>query len=870
MKKEKLILIDGNSLMHRAFHSVPQHFANSKGLHTNVIYGFINMLNKLLGEMKPEYIAIAFDRKAPTFRHQEYSDYKANRKKMLPEMAEQIPVLKEVIEAMNIKQVELDGYEADDIIGTLSMFGDSNKIETIIVTGDRDAFQLISTNVNVLITKKGITDTVKYDEAKLMEDYEIRPDQVADMKGLMGDASDNIPGVPGIGEKTALDLIKQFDKLEEVLNNAETVKKNKVRENLIQYKEQAIFSKKLATIIRDVPVDVQLDDFKAKECDLQKLYEIYSELEFKNLIDKLPMPNGEVKEQESLVLNIVEFTDSKTIEAFVNKVREKGQLAFKICWNTNKADSYIFACIDERQCYFKMDDTAIDYVKELMEDEAVDKISHDIKQDILVLKQLGIDMKPVSFDTMIAAYVLNPSKNNYSLSDIYFEICGIQIENYQGKGADTINSYCGGVKAIFELNSRLHEELKKLNMLDLYYQIELPLVSVLADMEQEGFKVDKSMLEKLSIEFSTQIDSLTDSIYLEAGEQFNINSTKQLGAILFDKLGLPVIKKTKTGYSTDVEVLEALIEKHPIIEKILEYRQLVKLKSTYVDGLINIINPVTGKIHSKLNQTVTATGRLSSTEPNLQNIPIKTENGRQIRKVFIPTNDDYILVDADYSQIELRVLAHISDDPSFIDAFVKNQDIHTRTASEVFGVPIDEVTPIMRSRAKAVNFGIVYGISDFGLSKDLNITKKEAKMYIDNYLNRYPGIKIYMDKIVAQAKEKGYVTTIMNRMRYIPEISSKNAIQRNFGERMAMNTPIQGSAADIIKIAMVKVYKELTDKKLRSKLILQVHDELIVETHKTEVEIVKALVKKCMEEAYELKVPLTVDVNLGKNWYEAK
>lgn len=868
MSKEKLVIIDGNSLMHRAFYALPN-LTNSKGLHTNVIYGFINMLYKIKEELKPDYIGIAYDRKAPTLRHQEYAEYKAGRQKMAEEMAEQIPVLKEVIGAMNIKQVEIDGYEADDIIGTVAELCTKKQLSAFIITGDRDALQLINDHVHVLITKKGISDMVEFDREKLMEIYEITPEQVTDMKGLMGDASDNIPGVPGIGEKTALELIKQFGTLENTLQNSSMVKKNKVRENLETYKEQAIFSKKLATIIRDVPVEMSVEDFEDHAPDNNKLYQYFKDLEFKGLLSKLEAsmdaiePQSEGKQQEEI--QVIEGGD---LEEVLQKARELGSVAFKLITEENNIFAYIY--LADSIYHFEIREDNKGFFKQLMEDAKISKQGHDIKQDVLLLKSRDVEINNIGFDAMLAAYVLDPSKSSYSLGDISRDVLGEYFEDYKSKEGTVEARYAKSVQAIGRLAAPMLQLIKEADMERLFHDVELPLLSVLADMEYRGFKVDKDMLEQLGQEFSVQIDALTESIYGYAGENFNINSTKQLGVILFEKLGLPVIKKTKTGYSTDVEVLEALHDKHPMIEKLLEYRQLLKIKSTYIDGMINVINPNTGKIHSKLNQAATATGRLSSTEPNLQNIPIKTENGRKIRKVFVPGSEDYVLVDADYSQIELRVLAHISGDEKFIDAFVKNEDIHTRTASEVFNVPLDEVDSLMRSRAKAVNFGIVYGISDFGLSKDLKITKKEAKLYIENYFARYPKVKQYMDDIIAQAKEKGFTTTVLNRRRYVPEINSRNAIQRGVGERIAMNAPIQGSAADIIKIAMIKVYNELKERKLKSKLILQVHDELLVEAHVSEIEEVKEIVKRNMQDAMDLRVPLTAEVSTGNNWYDAK
>lgn len=868
MNKSKLVIIDGNSLMHRAFYALPN-LTNSKGLHTNVIYGFINMLYKLQDELKPDYIGIAYDRKAPTLRHQEYAEYKAGRVKMAEEMAEQIPVLKEVIAAMNIKQIEIDGYEADDLIGTVSELCTQKDVSALIVTGDRDALQLINDKVHVLITKKGISEMIEFDREKLMEVYEITPEQVIDMKGLMGDASDNIPGVPGVGEKTALELIKQFNTLENTLDNTSQVKKNKVRENLETYREQALLSKRLATIIRNVPLDIKLEDFIVNQPDKDMLYKHFKELEFKGLLNKLEATMGKQTElNEAKQASAVQVDELREIKVLLEKAQAKGHIAFKLYHNNDITKAFVY--VDNTIYSFNINEDNKADLKKLMENSKISKAGHDIKQDVILLKAMDIETSNIIFDAMLAAYVLNPSKSSFEIADISREILGESFEDYKSKEGSIEEKYANSVQAIEKLKVPMQQMIREADMDKLYNEVELPLLSVLADMEYTGFKVDRSMLELLGQEFSQQIDSLTKAIYDYAGESFNINSTKQLGVILFEKLQLPVIKKTKTGYSTDVEVLEALHDKHPMIEKLLEYRQLLKIKSTYVDGMINVINPNTGKIHSKLNQAATATGRLSSTEPNLQNIPIKTENGRKIRKVFVPSSEDYVLVDADYSQIELRVLAHISGDEKFIDAFIKNEDIHTRTASEVFNVPLSEVTSLMRSRAKAVNFGIVYGISDFGLSRDLKITKKEAKVYIENYFSRYPMVKQYMDNIVAQAKEQGFITTVLNRRRYIPEILSRNAIQRGIGERIAMNTPIQGSAADIIKIAMIKVYNELKERRLKSKLILQVHDELLVETHKSEIEEVKEIVKRNMQEAMDLRVPLTAEVSTGCNWYDAK
>ncbi len=865
MEEGRLIIIDGDSLMHRAFYAMPK-LTNSKGFHTSVIYGFINMINRVLEEYKPQYIGIAFDRKAPTFRHLEYAEYKAGRHKMAEEMAEQIPVLKEVLAAMNIKQTEIDGFEADDIIGTVAGKCDEKGMPALIITGDKDAFQLISENVHVLMTRKGISETEEYDIPRLKEVYGIAPAQITDLKGLMGDASDNIPGVPGVGEKTALELIKQFGSVENVLDNVSEIKKDKVRENVTNNADKAIFSKKLATIVKDAPIDFDFKDYELKEPDRERLYNIFSELGFKGLIEKMlgDVSYSDTKnaKKAAFEIDMKEINGNDELNKLLSEIKRYGSFSFKIDEEMGELLRTIYIDFDGKQYYFSINDGNIKLIKEIMEDPDVLKASHDIKQDILILKKFGIDVATIGFDTMIAAYLLDPSKGSYRIRDLDQEYLGMDPEQVQKYGAL--------VKSVSELQPVLLGKLEEYGMMELYNTVELPLVTVLADMEHEGFNVDINMLKTLSAEFAEQIEVLTADIYRYAGEEFNINSTKQLGAILFDKLGLTAVKKTKTGYSTDVEVLETLFGKHPIIEKLLEYRHLTKLKSTYADGLIGIINPDTGKIHTKLNQTITATGRLSSTEPNLQNIPIKTENGRRIRKVFVPRDKDYTLADADYSQIELRILAHISEDQGLIDTFIRNEDIHARTASEVFGIELSQVTPLMRARAKAVNFGIVYGMSDYGLSQDLKIQRKEAKKYIDSYFERYPKVKQYMLDIVEAAKADGYVRTIMNRRRYIPEISSRNAVNRNFGERIAMNTPIQGSAADLIKMAMVKVHSELRNRKLKSKLILQVHDELIIDAYRSELEEVKQIVRECMENAVALRVPVIAQIGAGDSWYDAK
>ncbi|WP_291579833.1 DNA polymerase I [Clostridium sp. UBA6640] len=875
MSKERLLILDGNSLLYRAFYAMPA-LTNSEGIYTNAVYGFTNMLFKMIEDIKPDYIVTAFDRAAPTFRHIEYDEYKAGRKKMPDELGMQFPIVKDLLQKMAINIFEIDGYEADDLIGTLSVFAEGNNIEVYIVTGDKDALQLATDNVKIVINKKGMTEKEIYDKNRMIEEFGVTPKQFIDVKGLMGDKSDNIPGVPGIGEKTAFKLIKEYGSIENLLQNLENVSGKKLKENLIEHSEQAIFSKKLATIITDVPVEMNLNSIKSKkEYDNKGLKDLFHKLQFKSLLSKINDMNGQDSIEEKAVVNM-EYTtieDLTKLKELINDIKERVFLTFRlkdVSVYSKLEIEYIFIIHNSKYYIINMSELmskngneTIEVLKGLFENEEIKKVSHELKNVYTALNKLNIDLKSVEFDCEIAAYLIDSSKSEYSLKTL--------IEDF-------INETVGGENLELEINSlamlpKVYEEEKKiieeLNMSNLLYEIEQPLTKAISIMECAGFKIHREKLEELGENFKEEIDSTSKSIYEISDENFNINSPKQLGKILFEKLDLPVIKKTKTGYSTNAEVLDALKDKHPIIEKIIYYRQLTKLYSTYIEGLRVVID-TDGKIHSSFNQTVTTTGRLSSTEPNLQNIPIKYEMGRAIRKVFIPEDENSIILSADYSQIELRVLAHISQDENLINAFKKHSDIHTITASEVFGVPIDEVTSTMRSNAKAVNFGIVYGIGDFSLAQDLNITKAEAKKYIDNYLERYPKVKEYMDNVINEAESKQYVTTILNRRRFIPEITASNKILKALGKRLAMNAPIQGSAADIIKLAMVNVYRELTKRNLKSKLILQVHDELILNVYKDELDEVTALVKKEMEEVLDLSVPLEVDINIGETWYEAK
>ncbi|MTI68796.1 MAG: DNA polymerase I [Firmicutes bacterium] len=892
MSKDKLMLIDGNSLLHRAFYALPPLKTND-GIHTNGVYGFLTMLYRILDEHNPDYVSVAFDLKSPTFRHKEYEDYKAGRKKTPDELKMQFPILKDVLDKLNINRLEYEGFEADDIVGTVAKIGEENDFDVILVTGDKDYLQLVSEKTKVLITKRGITNLSVYDEEEMYNRYEISAKQFIDLKALMGDKSDNIPGVPGVGEKTGIKLLKKFNTLEEVYENIEGVSGKKLKEKLIENKPQAFMSKRLVTIVTDMPIDVDINKLRLEKPDEEGLYDLYQKLGFKSLLNKIDKKVIEKKKEKlGTKFNIV--SKESDIDSIKKEILNNRKFYFKfIIEGENPLKDKVIGItikVSENDSYY-IDfnenikfSSFIDSFKEIFIDNSIKKSGHNIKTDILVLLRNDIELNGIYFDSVIGQYLINPTQNNYNLKSLCNEYLNIEIKDEEellGKGKkkkkftdleiEKLAEYhCTKVNVISKIEKSIMEKIEEYDMVELFTNIEMPLIKVLADMEFNGFKVDIKKLESLEKEFQEKIDNLTKSIYDLSGEEFNINSPKQLGKVLFEKLELPPIKKTKTGYSTSASVLEKLKGKHEVIEKILEYRQIVKIKTTYIDGLLNVIDSETKKVHSSFNQTITATGRISSTEPNLQNIPIKTEEGRKIRKVFTARDENYSLVDADYSQIELRVLAHISDDFKLKNAFYDNEDIHTKTASEVFDVDKEKVTSLMRSRAKAVNFGIVYGISDYGLSRDLGISRKEAKKYIDKYFENYKEVKKYMDDIVKEAKKNGYVKTILHRRRFLPEINNRNYNVRSFGERTAMNTPIQGSAADIIKIAMLKVHNELKNKNMKSKLILQVHDELIIETHNDEIDEVKNLLKNLMENAIKLNVPLKVDMNIGDNWYETK
>ncbi len=873
---KKLIIIDGNSIINRAFYALPQ-MNNKDGLNTNGIYGFTTMLFKLIDMYNPTHISVAFDKKSPTFRHLEYTAYKAGRKKMPDELREQFEPLKKLLDAFNINRLEIDGYEADDIIGTISKIAEDEGFKVYIVTGDKDAIQLASKNITTLITKKGVADMEEYDFDKVVEKYEMTPAQFIDLKGLMGDKSDNIPGVAGIGEKTGIKLIKEYQSIENILENIDNLKgsiKTKIEEN----KESAIMSKKLATIIRNVPIDFNMCDLEYGSYDEEKLLKEFEKLGFMSLVSKI------IKEDIKSSLEIIKLENYEEFKEDIYKCK-------KIILKTIKKEGnilekniiYVFFSIDGENIYYINEDELY-LIKDILEDNNIEKIGYNLKEDYLAFRPYGIKLENMKFDIVISEYLIDSNTTtSYECSDIAMKYLfrkilskeellgkGAKAKNYQYLEFEVLSNYVANIiNVIKDVYPKMEELLNFMEMTSLFYDIEMPLVEVLGEMEFIGIKVDKEKLNELGDEFKDIIKNLEKDIYEISGEKFNINSPKQLGVILFEKLGLPVIKKTKTGYSTNIDVLEKLKNESPIIDKIIEYRQFTKLNSTYIEGLLSIINPIDNRIHSSFNQTITTTGRISSTEPNLQNIPVRLEIGRNIRKVFI-SQDNYLLVDADYSQIELRVLAHMSEDETMIEAFENNEDIHTKTASQVFSIDMNDVTQKQRSEAKAVNFGIIYGKSDFGLSDDLNISIKKAKEYIDSYFEKYNKIKVFMDNTIENATDLGYVTTIFNRRRYIKELKSPNFMLRNAGKRAAMNAPIQGSSADIIKIAMVNVFRRLKKENLKSRLILQVHDEIIVETSLDEVDLVKEIVRNEMENATTMKVNLDVDLNVGKSWYETK
>jgi len=875
VKKEKLILIDGNALLYRAFYALPP-LSTKEGIPTGGVYGFTRILLKLFREERPDYLACAFDKGKKTFRHQKWEEYKATRPKTPDELVEQIPLTKEVLKGFGVPIFEDEEYEADDILATLAKEGEKKGLHIDIFTGDKDILQIVSSRINIIRFKKGITQTEKFDPQKVKEEYGVSPEQIADYLALVGDVSDNIPGIPGIGPKAARRLIKEFGNLEEILANLDKLSPKlaqKIKENL----EQVKLSKKLATIVTNVPLKFNLDELKVKNPNEKILLPVFQQLEFKGLIKDLSssfkssnpgLKQYKIKEREkNIKINSPEHFDRIVDEFFKApliiqlQVKEENLFPdFKI-WElafSSLKDEVIFQIeLKERP----RESILFKKFTKILSSEKIKKIGHNLKDTILIFKKWGIDFKGAFFDTSIAAYLLNPSSVGYSLSELY--------SLYLGKFSGDINSASQKIEIIRELYPVLQEQIKTQGMENLFFQIEMPLVEVLADMQYRGIKVESKILENFLIEVEEKRKKIREEIYEDIGERFNINSSQQLGQILFEKLNLPVVKRTKTGYSTDEEVIRALSALRPSLTKILEYRYLSKLESTYIRPLLNMIDPTTGRIHTQFSQITASTGRLASSHPNLQNIPIKEELGQKLRKAFV-AEDGYLFISADYSQIELRILAHLSQDKNLISSFLKGEDIHRQTAAEIFDCLPLQVTPQMRRKAKVVNFGIVYGISPFGLSRDLGIPEKEAEEYIKKYFSRYPKVKEYIDKTLKEAEKRGYVTTMMGRRRYLPQIISKDRRQRELARRTAINSPIQGGAADLIKLAMINLHRRLKKEALPAWVVLQIHDELLLEVSEEVVDQVKKIVKEEMEGAMKLSVPLVVDTKVGKNWAEMK
>jgi len=880
-KNKKLFLIDGNSFCYRAFYAIKA-LSNSKGHPTNAVYGFITMLNKIVKEEEPQFLAVAFDLKGPTFRHKKFEQYKIHRKPMPDDLIRQMPIIKETITAYNIPIFEMEGYEADDILATIAKKAEKEKFDIYIVTGDKDALQLVNKHIKVYNTHG---EGRVFDEGLVNAKYGVKPDRMLDLMSIMGDTSDNIPGVPGIGEKGASELLKEFGSLENILKNTDKLKseakKRLIEENLDKIK----LSKELAALDMSVPINIDFAELKMKEPNLSKLTEIFKELEFNSLLKEI-MPTGDLKGNYKLIDSV------NALENLLNKLNDVKEFVFD--FETTHHDPMlaepvgISISFKETEAFYipfnlKKEinkDAVFKKMKNILEDANVRKIGQNIKYDYIVFKNHGISVKGLYFDTMIASYLINPSKLNHNLGDIAIEYLNHKmtpIEELIGKGKNAITMdkvqidkvmkhSCEDSDVTIRLKNILINILKEKDLQDLFFTVEMPLCEVLSEMEIAGVSIDDDYLKGLSKEMETKYEKYQKEVYELAGAEFNINSPKQLQEILFNKLKMPIIKKTKTGPSTDESVLKTLSNRYILPQKILRYREFAKLKSTYVDALPKLINPKTKRIHTSFNQTVTQTGRLSSSDPNLQNIPIKTEEGKKIRKAFITKSKDFIMLSADYSQIELRVLAHLSNDKNLIKAFNEDRDIHKYTASLIYGVLEKDVTDEMRGMAKTVNFGIIYGMSSFGLSKDLGIEVEKAKAFIDNYFKRYPDVKIYLEDMIRDARKRKFVTTLMNRRRYIPEILSDNINVRNFAERTAINAPIQGSAADIIKMAMINIWNKIKD--MKSKMILQVHDELVFEIHKDEFKKVHDIVKKEMEGVIKINVPLKVNLSKGRNWLE--
>ena len=876
-----LMLIDGSSLIFRAFFALPN-LTNNDGVMTNGVYGFLTMYQNAFDKYNPDSVLVAFDRSGKTFRHDEFKDYKATRDKMPSELSYQFGILKDILDSMKVSYTDLDGFEADDIVGTYADMGQEAGYEVVIITGDRDYLQLVDENITVYLTKKGISDMVEYNLSTIKEEYGLTPQQLIDVKGLEGDKSDNIPGVDGIGPKKAIGYIQKYGSIEGLYDHIDEISGKKTKQTLIDSESIAYMSKKIGTIIKNAPVEMELSDLELTEPDYPALKEKFSKYNFNKFLEKI---EGQVDVADTD--REFEYLETDDYKGLIDSINKNKEFTFKSFFDgQNYIHSQIYKLaiktIDGKTYIIKADDEFVSKFKDIFADKNIIKTSFDIKEDLVLLNKLGIDVALPYDDAMLMHYLIDPSRSSYdvkTLSQIYsdFELIsevdligkGAKTKKYEDIDQDELNSYIASVLYTIENSKeKLVDELKSYKMYDLYQDIEIKLSKVLADMEIVGFVTDIKVLENLKAEIDEVLKGLTSEIYELAGSEFNINSTKQLGEVLFKDLDLPVIKKTKTGFSTDASVLEKLRDEHQIIPKIEQYREMYKLRSTYIEGLESAIDE-DGRIRSTFRQSIASTGRLSSTEPNLQNLPIRTEEGRKIRKAF-KASPGKILIDADYSQIELRILASLSEDENMIDAFINGVDIHTKTASEVFDRPLEEVTKVERYNAKAVNFGIIYGISDYGLSQNLNIPRPLAKDYIEGFFEGYPNVKKYMDNIIKKAREDGFTETLFNRRRYIPEITSKNFNVRSFGERVALNTPIQGTAADIIKIAMIKTDENLKKAGLDAQIILQIHDEIILESSIEDKEKAIEILRQSMESAASLKVPLLVEIDTGESMYESK
>jgi len=880
-RKGKAILIDGNSLLYRAFFAMPR-FSTLENQPTNAVYGFTMMLLRLIEEEKPDILLVAFDAPAKTFRHEEFKEYKAHRKRAPDELASQGPIAREVVDAFNVPRLEAPGFEADDVVGTVARKAEAEDYDVVIVTGDLDALQLVDPKVRVMTTIKGVSETVVYDEDAVERRYDLKPAQLPDYKALKGDPSDNIPGVPGIGDKTAAKLVKEYGSLENLLYHAEDLKESRLQNTLIESADKAKLSKRLATIVTDVPIELDLSKCKFTKPNYGRLRDIFKRLEFRSLLKKLPEETGQrglfpAMEEEAAGPTFISIRSLAEMDELLADIRSSGVIAIRINGSSPRGvdaePSSMAVCVPPGRTYYVPfgEDTGIrlENLHPILESEAVTKYGYNLKYEYGIARKAGVEICGPAFDVLLAAYLINAARGPQELEDIASDYAGVELPARDAKaGGAPEQLLAAQVDAISKLIPILSDRLAEDGLGHLMADVEMPLVPILAEMELAGVAVDTDWLQHLSVLLEERIRAVEGEIYKLAGTEFNIGSPKQLQIILFDKLGLPAAKKTKTGYSTDAETLAALAPAHEIVTKILEYRELTKLKSTYVDALPKLINPRTGRVHTSLNQAVTATGRLSSSEPNLQNIPIKTEIGRQIRKAFVASPGN-LLVAADYSQIELRILAHVSGDPELLRAFGNEEDIHARTAMKLFEVSADQVTLEMRRQAKTVNFAVIYGMSDYGLSRELNIPMAVAKHYIESYFQEYPGVRLHTVETLSRARLSGYVESLLGRRRYIPELNSPNRTYREFAERAAVNMPIQGTAADIVKIAMIRVHKQLRDAGLRAQLVLQVHDELVFDIPESEVARAVPIIKQAMEGAFDLRAPLKVDVKAGKDWCTA-